>query len=243
LNECRRFVLSNQRPEIRGLIGLHASFTVSDETLRHAGAICRDLGTVLHIHVAEDRADVEDARRRGYAGPLERLIENDALVNGSILAHGVHLTREQVQTVAKANCWLVQNPRSNQGNGVGYPQALSASPSVALGTDGYPADMQAENQALSELSRNHGADEESAAADRLDSGRALVAEHFGGDFGPPVEGATADLIVLEKDPAAPRHVIVAGRLVVRNGSLLTGDIDAVRTEAQREAQSLWKRLS
>ena len=37
-------------------------------------------------------ADVDDARRRGYAGPLERLMALDALPAGSILAHGVHLS-------------------------------------------------------------------------------------------------------------------------------------------------------
>ena len=41
-------------PLVRGLVGLHASFTVSDETIREAGALARELGTVVHVHVAED---------------------------------------------------------------------------------------------------------------------------------------------------------------------------------------------
>ena len=69
---------SNRRPRVRGVVGLHASFTVSDETIREAGALCRELGTVLHVHLAEDGADVDDARRRGYAGPLRAAASRSA---------------------------------------------------------------------------------------------------------------------------------------------------------------------
>ena len=105
LAECRRFIESNTRPLVRGVVGLHASFTVSDETIREAGALCRELGTVLHVHVAEDRADVEDARRRGYRGPARAAAGARRAVRGSILAHGVHLTRDQVRTASDA--WLL----------------------------------------------------------------------------------------------------------------------------------------
>ena len=56
---------------------------------------------------------------------------------GSILAHGVHLEADEVRRVADAGCWLVQNPRSNRGNRVGYPSALRHSEKVALGTVEY----------------------------------------------------------------------------------------------------------
>ncbi len=113
---------SNQRGLVRGVVGLHASFTVSDDTIRAAGRLCRDLGTVLHVHLAEDSSDVEDARRRGYPGPLERLLDLDALPPGSILAHGVHLSADQVRRAMDAGCWIVQNPRSNRHNRVGLPR-------------------------------------------------------------------------------------------------------------------------
>ena len=89
LAECRRVAAS---PLIRGLVGLHASFTISDQTARETGALARELGTIVHVHLAEDQADVDDARRRGYPGPLERLLSLDALPPGSILAHGVRLS-------------------------------------------------------------------------------------------------------------------------------------------------------
>ncbi len=178
LAECRRFIRDNRRPLVRGVVGLHASFTVSDDTIREAGALCRELGTVLHVHLAEDGADVADARRRGYAGPLERLRDLGALPRGSILAHGVHLTRDQVREAERLGCWLVHNPRSNRGNRVGYAGRLAASRRVALGTDGYRSDMLEEVQALRQEARANG-DDESRAEQRLAAGGALMAERFG----------------------------------------------------------------
>jgi cytosine/adenosine deaminase-related metal-dependent hydrolase len=146
--------------------------------VREAGALCRDLGTVLHVHLAEDRADVADAGRRGWVGPLERLIRLDALPPGSILAHGVHLSAGQVREAERRGCWLVQNPRSNRGNRVGYPGALRESARVALGTDGYPSDPAAEVAVLQEEARLHG-DDLGAAARRSGAGYTLLATRFG----------------------------------------------------------------
>jgi cytosine/adenosine deaminase-related metal-dependent hydrolase len=243
LAECRRFIQSNRRPLVRGLVGLHASFTVSDETIRAAGSLCRELGTVLHVHVAEDIADVQDAKERGHAGPFERLMKLGGLVPGSILAHGVHLKQEQVENVVGMGCWLVQNPRSNKGNRVGYPEALWASHRVALGTDGYPADMLAEQTELVELVKTGGDAEAGAAANRLAAGWMLATEQLGGFFGMPAPGTAADLAVVPPGTNRPKHVIVAGRRVVENGALLTGNIEKIRAEAGAEAQKLWKRMA
>ena len=49
---------------------------------RDAAHLARDLGTVLHVHVAEDKADVDDARTRGYSGVIDRLTKLDAMVPG-----------------------------------------------------------------------------------------------------------------------------------------------------------------
>ncbi len=201
LAECCRFIEHNTRPLVRGVVGLHASFTVSDETLREAAALCRELQTAMHVHVAEDLADVADAQRRGWAGPLERLAELGALPPGSIIAHGVHLDASQVYRCEQMGCWLVQNPRSNRGNRVGYPAALRESHHVALGSDGYPSDMQAEHLALLDDASAHG-DSVDAASSRLLRGHALLAEHFGGTA--PAVGDTTgmDMEALRSEAAA-----------------------------------------
>ncbi|MCC6998584.1 MAG: amidohydrolase family protein [Deltaproteobacteria bacterium] len=215
---------------VRGLVGLHASFTVSDDTVREAGALARQLGTVVHVHVAEADADVDDARRRGFAGPLERLLALDALPPGSILAHGVHLDAAQVRRADELGLWLVQNPRSNAGNRVGYPGALSASAHVALGTDGYPADMAVERAALLRDAATHG---DTGAAARPEAGARLAAERLG-------LASLPDRVV--RDAAGVRHVIVGGRVVVEGGVLQTGDLAAIRAEAREQAGALWRRM-
>jgi cytosine/adenosine deaminase-related metal-dependent hydrolase len=189
LDESRRFILANRRPLVRGVVGLHASFTVSDDTIRGAGALCRELQTALHVHVAEDLADVNDARARGHANPLDRLGALGALPAGSILAHGVHFDRAQVLEAEALGCWIVQNPRSNRHNGVGYPMALRHTSYVALGTDGFPSDMRAEAGALRAIGADHG-EEQARLDERLIRGTMLARERFGGDL--PAPGPAPD---------------------------------------------------
>ncbi len=267
LAECRRFIRGNRKRTVRGVVGLHASFTVSDETIREAGNLCRELDTVMHVHLAEDAADVRDAAERGYPGPLERLLALDALPPGSILAHGVHLDAELVRRAADRGLWLVQNPRSNIGNRVGYPGALGASGRVALGTDGYPAEMWKEVTAFAPGGAGAGAaggpggeagEPPATLRERLEAGGELAAERFGLPFAPLGADVAADAAVFDaaardglefEAPASGQgearnveHVLVAGRLVVRDGRLLTADPEAIRAEASAEAPKVWERL-
>ena len=235
LAQCRRVAAS---PLIRGLVGLHASFTVSDEIIREAGLLARELGTVVHVHVAEDQADVADAITRGFAGPLERLQELGALPRGSILAHGVHLSAGQVKRVQDLGCWLVQNPRSNEGNGVGYAANLTHSAKVALGTDGWNADMAEEQAALARLAQ---AQRDPNAMQRLRAGHALLAERFGTSSEPLTPGALGDVVVRRN--GLVRHVVVGGRVVVKDGRLATGDFDQITATAQVQAARLWDRMA
>lgn len=237
LDECRRFIEARRGDLVRGAIGLHASFTVSDATLLEAGELARALEVPVHVHVAEDVADVEDARARGHASPLARLLAHDALPEGSILAHGVHMTEAEVYTCEERGFWLVHNPRSNANNRVGYASALSASPRVALGTDGFPSDMQAEEEALRDEATRHG-DVVATAEARLGTGRALAVELFG------EEAIRSDRVWLDdgRVPARVVHVDIGGRAVVRDGNLTSASLVAIEADAQRAAQILWKRM-
>lgn len=232
LEECHRFITTNTRSMVRGVVALHASFTVSDETVVEAGEMCRELDSALHVHMAEAASDVEDARRRGYAGPLERLIALQALPPGSILAHGVHLDESQVRTASEHGLWLVQNPRSNRGNGVGYPSSLAASRRVAVGTDGYPARLEDEVQALIEGAVEHG-DDEASVVSRLAAGHLLAAELLGDEV-------HADAVFRGDDGV--QTVVVGSRTVVEDGRLTGADIRSIRSEAARQAPRLWARM-
>jgi cytosine/adenosine deaminase-related metal-dependent hydrolase len=229
LTECARFFASNERPLVRTAFGVHAAFTVSDETLRELGVVAREIGARVHLHVAEDAVDVEDARARGYDGVLARLLATDALPPGSILAHGVHLSADEVTECAARGFWLVQNPRSNRANGVGYPAALAGQGFVALGTDGFPSDMVAEADALANDAAEHGEDV-LAALQRLDVGHDLLAECFGA--GPP--------LAVE---VGLGRIVVNGREVVQDGVLRTADVDEIRAHAAEHAPRVWRRMA
>lgn len=245
LGECARFIRDNRAPRLRGLIGLHASFTVSDETIREAGILARALGVGLHVHVAEDVADVEDAKRRGFEGPLERLLALDALPKAtpSILAHGVWLEQASVKRAAAAGAWLVQNPRSNANNRVGWPRALWASDAVALGTDGFDADMEAEGRALVELAVQHGdPKDEAALGARRTNGHRLCEALYGVKFDDRVAPGSAGDVVVGVPGERPHHVVVDGHLVVRDCALVHGDLEEIRAHAKEQAARLWARL-
>ncbi len=107
----------------RGLVGVHAAFTCTDETLEAAAGLAADLGVGVHIHVAEGPADVDAGAR------LERLAADDWL-----LVHCVLLDRALPGTIA-------HNPRSNMNNAVGYGRPARRRNDVVLGTDGIGADM------------------------------------------------------------------------------------------------------
>ncbi len=216
LSECRRFIHENQRPLVKGAVGIHAAFTVSDATIAEAADLARETGTVLHIHVAEDGADVDDAKRRGHAGLIDRLESCGAMVPGSIFAHCVHLSAEEVGRVSAAKIWIVQNPRSNEGNKVGYPATIGGSDRIALGTDGYPADMAEESAALSTLAKANG-EAADVAASRLAGSSRLFQELFG-----------------DLDSLAPKSGM---------GEVLGPRVsDDIQQTAEANALTLWKRM-
>ncbi len=244
LAETGAFAASDlgRHPLLRTLVGVHASFTVSDQALREAGDLCRSLNTVLHIHCAEGTVDGADALDRQYAGPVHRLMALDALPRGSLLAHGVHLDADQVRLLDQRQCWLIHNPRSNEGNGVGYAANLRLSRHVALGTDGWPSVPAQEIGALQRLGAAHG-DTAEALAVRPAAGQRLLADLFDAAADPFAPGALADFVVRSDEEGPPRHVFVDGRQVVVDGGLITTDHTAVVDEAKIEAEKLWQRLA
>ena len=227
---CERFLRDNRRPLVRGAVGLHASFTVSDETIREAARLARAHGVPLHVHVAEGVCDVDDARARGYAGPVARLDALGALGEGDILVHGVHLGEDEVRLVNERGAWLVQCPRSNANNRVGHPARVARVRRVAVGTDGFPSAMHDEARALAGVMEARGDDLRDLAR-RMEGGRALLVRAFG--------DVNDDLVV---DAGRVRSLTVDGRRVVHDGALLTGDLATIEAEARAAAATLWQKM-
>jgi hypothetical protein len=135
----------------------------------------------------------------------------------------------------------VQNPRSNRNNNVGYPAALRMTTRAAVGTDGFPADLRVERDALHEIGRAAGERGEDLDARCMGSLR-LASELLRLEPATLPAGVTVGEWFAARARAAIEHLDVDGRPVCRDGSLLTGDVEAIHADAVREARRLWTRL-
>ena len=263
LAENERFVTENtNNPRFRGTIGAHASFTLNDDTLRALGDLAGVYDCGVHIHLAEDKADVTDAQKNRGMEIVRRLHTFHLLGGKSILAHGVHLTKEQCAVIGKTGAWLVHNPRSNMNNAVGYAPLSFFGPRAALGTDGFPADMFEEFKFgfYRNAESNHKVALSRLAA-ILNAGQSLVSAFFGRQFGTLAKGSVADLIVLDYQSPTPvvsknlpahflfgmnsgmvESVMVDGRWVMWKRRLVGLDEEEVMMHARKAAQRLWNRM-
>jgi putative selenium metabolism protein SsnA len=260
--ENRDFLATGATPLTRGMLGAHASFTLSDQTLDRLSGAIREPGSSLHVHVAEDRADVLDSRQRRGMGVVERLRRHALLGPGAILVHGVHLTAAELRDAQAAGVWLVHCPRSNMNNAVGYAPTAEFR-RAALGTDGLDEDMLAEARVAFLNCRDAGRlDALVAAFEMLVGGHRLAAACFGLPLGTLDAGAPADLVVLDYRPPTPltaenlaghllfgldrshvRSTMVAGRFVLRDRRITTVDEPAVLARARVAASRLWERMA
>lgn len=125
-NGARRGIEENRRYAQTGrtsMVGVHAAFTCTDETLESVVELSLELGVGVHIHVAEAIEDAQAGKR------LEEFAQDDWL-----LVHAVHLDRPLKGVIA-------HNPRSNMNNSVGYARPAERDSQIVLGTDGIGADM------------------------------------------------------------------------------------------------------
>jgi putative selenium metabolism protein SsnA len=262
IEENRRF-LKETRFLARGMVGAHASFTLSPETLAACADLARSEDAGVHIHVAEDGTDEADSRARYGTSVVERLAKAGILGERSLLAHCVHLAPPEVRTVAGSGATVVHNPRSNMNNGVGHAPVHLLGERVALGTDGIGADMFAESQAAYWRARDGVVTTVPQwTVDRLARGTRFAAEAWREPgLGRIEAGAPADLVVLEYPAPTPmdasnlaghwvfglssrnvRDVLVQGEMVVADRRLTRVDQDQVAADAARSAQGLWRRM-
>jgi cytosine/adenosine deaminase-related metal-dependent hydrolase len=162
----------------------------------------RDLDSSLHIHVAEDQADVDDSHKSCGAGVVERLRRHGLLRRKTLLVHGVHLEEAEFCEAQAAGAWIIHCPRSNMNNGVGHART-EAFTRAALGTDGMDEDMLAEARAAFLKMRDAGrADAFEAAFAMLAGGHRLAHALLGLPLG-SLDPALADKDRSMRAPQSP----------------------------------------
>jgi putative selenium metabolism protein SsnA len=263
VEENARFLRSNDKRLVRGMVGAHASFTIGPRTMDALVSVARDAGAPVHIHVAEDDCDQQDSLEKYGLRTIHRLQKAGALGEGDVIAHGVHLDPEELELVRSSGTWIAHNPRSNMNNGVGYAPVREMGERVALGTDGIDGDMFAEARTCYLRAREASWEAGPAfALDRLATGAALAGSIFGEpSFGRLEPGAPADLVVLEYHSPTSldetniaahlcfgfgssmvRDVMVAGRWIVRDRKHELVDESELADRCRAAAEALWSRM-
>ncbi len=273
VEENRRFLASlaqNPDPRCAGHFGLHASFTLDDETLNTVQkAIPENAG--IHIHVAEGPEDEIHSQERFGMRVVQRLNRFGLLRPTSILAHCIHLNEEEKDLVADRGALVVHNPRSNMNNAVGafdLDGFLRRNIPTGLGTDGLGANMLSEAFTAGLLQKHVHKDSLAGGFPQLDSllfrGNPEIASRaFGARLGKLTPGGPADVVLVDYAPPTSftpdtllghllfgmsvhtlrvSDLFVAGRAILRNRKFV--DIDEAEEYAQSRdaACRLWKRI-
>ena len=271
LKENERFIKKIQKEKnnnLSGMIGLHASFTLNNDTLSRAADLADDLKVPFHIHVAEGKADVYESKMRGYHGIAERLERFRILRPGTLAIHGVHLQEEELDLLFKNETYLIHNPESNMGNAVGFAPVKSALDKgiiVGLGTDGYTCDM-FESVKVANLLQKHELRDPQAGWDEIFkisflNNRHIARRFFGQMLGTLKAGAAADIIVVDYYPPSPitsvnaySHILfgiggdmvdstmVGGKFLMEDRVIKLLDYKKIVQRTKEQAKDFWRRF-
>lgn len=118
----------------------HAIYTTTKDGYIKCREYAEKENLKLHTHVSETIKEVEDCIKENGTTPLKYLSEIGALKeNGTFIAHGVHLTDEELDICAQKGISVVNNPSSNMkltSGALDTEKLLKKNINVALGTDG-----------------------------------------------------------------------------------------------------------
>ncbi len=272
IEENVRFLRSVQQQSnsrLAASFGLHASLTLSDETLADCVAAAQGLDTGFHIHAAEGIADQEDSLRRRGRRVVERLHDAGILGPKSILVHCVHIDAWEMELLRDTATWVTHQPRSNMNNAVGVAPVesmLRGGIRVGMGNDGFSNNMWAEWKAAYLVHKLWHKDPRRMGGYEVMqmavANNAALAQVFwpGAPIGELSPGARADLILVDYAPFTelssgnlPWHILfgfeasavtatmVAGEWLMRDRNLLTLDEAAIATRARELSAQVWRR--
>jgi len=241
----------------QGLVGLHASFTVGDSTLKKAVELALQTKSGIHVHTAEDKSDEDHCEQHYHERIINRFAKAGVLeLPKTILGHCIHLDKNERDLVKNSPAWIVQNPESNLNNSVGNFKSAGLGPSLMMGTDGMHSDMLRSAKTAFFSGHNY---------DTIDYGETyrrfrnvhhyLHSNNFTGD-------GENNLVVLDYDTPTPlsstnfyghflfgiesrhvEHVISGGKLIVKHGRITKVDEKKILAESRIQAKRLWDKMS
>lgn len=268
--ENERFILAAEKDDtdmIKGMMGMHAAFTLSDKTLKECNE--RRHGAGCHVHCAEGPADLADSLKKYGKRIISRFYDAGVFEGPSLAVHCVHINRAEMQLLAETGTPVIHNPESNMGNAVGCGPVLhmmKEGVTVGLGTDGYTNDM-LESYKVGNLIHKHNLCDPNAAWGEIptmlfENNRSIAGRYFEKPLGILKEGAYADIIITDYDPLTPMngancnsHILFGmngrsvtdtmcnGKFLMRERKLLGIDEKALMAECRESAAALWRSIN
>lgn len=251
---------------IKAMFGMHASFTVSQDTLEKCVDSAGDAG--FHIHVAEGADDQKDSIAKYGKRVVERLYDSKVLKKNTIAVHCIHVDDKEIELLKETDSIIVHNPESNMGNAVGCSKALEMMDKgilMGLGTDGYTTDM-FESLKVANIIHKHRLGDPSVAWGEapqmlFENNVKICDRFFDSKVGVIQKNALADVIVVDYVSPTPlnenninshmlfglmgRNVvstIVNGKYIMKNRVIQTVDEEKIYADSQQCASDFWKRV-
>jgi 5-methylthioadenosine/S-adenosylhomocysteine deaminase len=248
-------------PLIVPAVAPHAVYTNSDETLKAARDLANRYKVPFVIHLSETKKENDDLMAKRHMTPTQLLESLGALTGRTIAAHGVWINDTDMAILKRRNVGVAHCPSSNMKLASGVAplmKYLRMGLAVGLGTDGVAGsnndvDMFEEMDLAAKLQKVTTGDPEALNAQQaVEMATILGARAIGMDneIGSLEAGKRADLITVSLDEphALPlynvysqlvyalkssdvRHVMINGKLVLRNRKSLTIDSAAVLAKA------------
>lgn len=232
---------------------------VSDDLLEAIADASSQSGRRIHMHLFETSRQRDWADSEYPAGLVSHLDELGLLSERLSIAHGVWLRPDELELLAERGVSIVVNSTSNLRLRSGIaPMAsmLAAGVGVATGLDGLGFDDDVdgfrETRLAHLLQAGTGLEDVVSARDCFRASMDQAHRVVRGIAGPWgfAEGAPADIVLLDRDrlradlvvdvaddeliraratASHVKHVIAGGQVVVRDGRVLTADVEAAET--------------
>ena len=252
---------------VSGLFGMHASMSLSNETLKKVSRKLKDLP--IHIHVAESDIDVKDCEEKYQTTIIERLDKYNLINKDSLIVHGVYISDKELDIVKQRGAYMVANTTSNLNNAVGITDIrkfLDKGIPVMIGNDGLSSSMTTEY--LNALYLTHLKYGSSTAMnigdikDMINNAYDYVGRRLGIQIGKIQKDYVSDFLLVDYAPFTkmnnnnafghifyglfpnfrPNDVYVSGKNLVKNGILSSKKVKNELKDAQRYSDELWKRV-
>ncbi|MDO5755590.1 MAG: putative aminohydrolase SsnA [Tissierellia bacterium] len=266
IKQCQK---DNHGDMLHGLFGLHASFTISDETMEKCREAMEGVYDGYHVHVAEGIEDEWECLKKHNKRVVERLQDFDILSERTLAIHNVHVNEREMDILKHNNTPCVFNPESNMNNAVGCPpilRMLEKGLLVGLGTDAYTNDMFESMKVANILLSHNSCDCTKGFGETLEmqfqNNPKILERYFDRPLGKIEKGAYADIITLDYDPFTPLNkdnwgghslfgftgkivndTIINGKFVYKDKEIQNVDRQAIHAKSrERAAQAIWPKV-